>query len=194
MISVIIPTENSERVLVPCFAALVPAVSAGVVREVVVADAGSRDDTLKVADAAGCTLIEGPADPGARLKRAAAAARAQWLLFLRPDVVVEDGWAGAAEAFIAAAERRGTIDRTAAAFRYSIDADGMVARLAEQAAAIARLLSGRVRPAQGLLIHRRLYDAAGRHPDGRASERRFLGRLGRRVTLLRARAFVQAQD
>ena len=164
------------------------------VREVVVADAGSRDDTLKVADAAGCTLIEGPADLGARLKRAAAAARAQWLLFLRPDVVLEDGWAGAAEAFIAAAERRGTVDRTAAAFRYSIDADGMVARLAEQAAAIARLLSGRVRPAQGLLIHRRLYDAAGRHPDGRASERRFLGRLGRRVTLLRARAFVQAQD
>ena len=107
--------------------------------------------------------------------------------------MLEDGWSGAAEAFIAAAERRGTIDSTAAAFRYAIDADGALARLAEQAAAVAGFLPGRVRPEQGLLVHRRLYDGAGRHRWASAA-RRLIGRLGRKVTLLRARAFVQARD
>ncbi len=38
----------------PTLAALVPGATAGIVREVIVADGGSRDDTEKVADIAGC--------------------------------------------------------------------------------------------------------------------------------------------
>jgi glycosyltransferase involved in cell wall biosynthesis len=193
VISVIIPTRNNERTLVPCFAALVPAVSAGVLREVIVADGGSDDDTVAVSDAAGCTIVADPAarDLGIRLKRAAAAARGDWLLFLRPDIVLEDGWAAAAEGFIAACGRRGSVTGAAAAFRYAIDADGTAPRLAEWRAGLSRLVLGRVRPEQGLLLHRRLYEAAGRHPDGARAEQRLLGRLGRKVGLLRSRAFIQ---
>ena len=43
MLSVIIATHESERALVPTLAALVPGAAAGIVREVIVADAGSRD-------------------------------------------------------------------------------------------------------------------------------------------------------
>ena len=175
MISVIIPTLNNERTLVPCFAALVPAVSAGVLREVAIADGGSDDDTVAVSDAAGCTILADPAvrDLGARLRQAVASARADWLLFLRPDVVLEDGWAAAADAFIAAAGRRGSVTSAAAAFHYAIDADGSAPRMAEWGAALGRLpVLGRVRPEQGLLVHRRLYEAAGRHPDGARAERR----------------------
>ena len=193
MISVIIPTLNNERTLVPCFAALVPAVSAGVLREVAIADGGSDDDTVAVSDAAGCTILADPAvrDLGARLRQAVASARADWLLFLRPDVVLEDGWAAAADAFIAAAGRRGSVTSAAAAFHYAIDADGSAPRMAEWGAALGRLVLGRVRPEQGLLVHRRLYEAAGRHPDGARAERRLLSRLGRKVGLLRSRAFIQ---
>lgn len=192
MISVIIPTCNNERTLVACFAALVPAVSAGVLRDVIIADGGSDDDTVAVSDAAGCTILDEPAarDLGARLARAAAAARGDWLLFLRPDVVLEDGWPAAAEGFIAACGRRGSVTATAAAFRYAIDADGGAPRLAEWRAGLGRVLLGRVRPEQGLLLHRRLYEAVGRHPEGARAEHRLLGRLGRRVGLLRSRAFV----
>ena len=44
MLSVIIATDESERVLVPTLSALVPGATAGIVREVIIADAGSRGD------------------------------------------------------------------------------------------------------------------------------------------------------
>ena len=44
MISVIIPTLNSEIVLAHTLAALVPAAAEGVVREVIVVDGGSSDN------------------------------------------------------------------------------------------------------------------------------------------------------
>ena len=56
MISVIIPTLDSERALLPTLAALVPGAMEGLVSEVIVADGGSRDDTAIVADAAGCNF------------------------------------------------------------------------------------------------------------------------------------------
>ena len=92
MISVIITTHESERTLVPMLAALVPGVVAGIVREVIVADAGSRDETEKVADVAGCRFIVMPGPLGARLKAAAEAARAPWLMFLRTGTVPNSGW------------------------------------------------------------------------------------------------------
>ncbi len=64
MISVVIATHESERLLVPTLAALVPGALAGVVREVIVADAGSRDDTAKVADVAGCRFMVTPGSHG----------------------------------------------------------------------------------------------------------------------------------
>ena len=59
MLSVVIPTENSEEGLARTLASLVPAAAEGIVREVVVVDAGSTDGTRVVADAAGCSLAEG---------------------------------------------------------------------------------------------------------------------------------------
>ena len=49
MLSVIIATKDSERPLVLTLAALVPGAMAGIVREVIVADAGSGDATARVA-------------------------------------------------------------------------------------------------------------------------------------------------
>ena len=53
MLSVIIPTLNCERVLVPTLASLVSGAAAGTVRDVIIADGGSGDATRDVADLAG---------------------------------------------------------------------------------------------------------------------------------------------
>ena len=45
MLSVIIPTHDSERALVRTLAALVPGAATGLVSEVLITDAGSRDQT-----------------------------------------------------------------------------------------------------------------------------------------------------
>ena len=77
MFSIIIATHDSERALVPTLAALVPGATAGIVREVIVADGGSRDETEQVADIAGCRFLSSrrsrwrPPEGGGRDGRAA---------------------------------------------------------------------------------------------------------------------------
>ena len=85
MLSAIIATYESERALVPTLAALVPGVTEGLLGEVIVADAGSRDATAEVADIAGCRFVTSGEPLGARLKAAAAVTRTPWLMFLRAD-------------------------------------------------------------------------------------------------------------
>src|SRR5271170_3213919 len=84
MLSVIIPTRNSDRILVPTLSALVSGATAGIITEVLIADAGSQDETAAVADIAGCNLIVVEGSLGRRLKAAAGKARAPWLMFLPP--------------------------------------------------------------------------------------------------------------
>ena len=100
MLSVIIPTRDSERALVHTLAALVPGATAGVVREVIVADGGSRDETEQVADIAGCVFLSSGQSLGARLNAAAERARGDWLMFLAPGVVPGPTWIEDTAAFV----------------------------------------------------------------------------------------------
>lgn len=177
MLSVIIASHESERTLVPTLAALVPGAAHGLLREVVVADAGSRDETAAVADLAGCRFISSCEPLGARLKAAAKVTRAPWLMFLRAGVVPEPGWIAAAEHFMQAAERLDDAGR-AAVFRQPRGADP---GLAEVLAALRAALRGRTpRPEQGLLIARRFYEGLGGHAGHDAAEAALLRKLGRR--------------
>src|SRR5215210_3885949 len=92
MFSVVIATQDSERALVPTLAALVPGATAGIVREVIVADGASRDETEQVADFAGCRFLSSSEPLGSRLKAAATGARGNWLMFLAAGVVPGTGW------------------------------------------------------------------------------------------------------
>jgi glycosyltransferase involved in cell wall biosynthesis len=100
MLSVIIPTRNSEEPLVRTLAALVPGATTGIVREVLVADGGSQDETAKVADVAGCDFLKLGGSSGQRLKSAAAKAKASWLLFLLPGTILDAPWTGEVGRFI----------------------------------------------------------------------------------------------
>ncbi len=178
MLSAIIAAHESERTLVPTLAALVPGVTAGLLAEVIVADGGSRDNTAEVADIAGCRFVASGEPLGTRLKAAAAATRAPWLMFLRAGCVPEPGWEGAAERFIETSDR---LENTrAAVFRPPGVADLLRPGMAELFALVRVALGGGAKPEQGLLIARRHYDALGGHPEGADAEAAILRRIGRR--------------
>jgi glycosyltransferase involved in cell wall biosynthesis len=185
MITVVIPTLDSARLLVPTLAALVPGSAEGILREVVLVDGGSRDDTTKIADAAGCEFIDAGADEGARLAAGARVARGDWLLFLDPGAILDEGWTREVSAFLA---RGGQGSERAATFRFAIDADGLAPRLREAAAAWRLALLGTPRPDQGLLIAKQFYQALGGHLPGPHPRRRLLAKIGRgRIAGLRTR-------
>jgi len=187
VLSVIIPTQNSERSLVPVLSALVPGVTDGLVRDVVLVDGGSTDDTAAIADAAGCTFISPGGDPGIRLRQAAAGARGDWLMFLSPASLLAEGWVREVGQFRALAERRGQAEAVAATFRLAVDGYGLKPRLGEAMAAARLALFGLPRPEQGLVLSRRLYERLGGHPSGVQPEKRLARRIGRRrIHALRA--------
>src|SRR5258708_31589577 len=119
MLSVIIPTFNSERMLVPTLAMLISGAMSGVVREVTVADGGSTDATLQVADAAGCEGAVSSPPPRPPLHAAAAAARSPWLVVFRAGAVPHANRAEGAGRFLPEAGTSGA-PRSGAEFSKSV--------------------------------------------------------------------------
>jgi hypothetical protein len=188
MISVVIATDESEQLLVPTLAALVPGAMAGIVGDVIVADAGSHDGTGAVADVAGCHFEVMPGTLGARLTQAAKLARAPWLLFLRPGAVPDITWVDETGRFVREAQFAARSDAQAAVFRRAPSGGGARPVILEAFALLASALRARPRADQGLLISRTLYNAIGGHrADSSDSETDLLRRLGRRrLVLLRS--------
>ena len=182
MISVVIPTLDDEARLGATLGALVPAAVDGLVREVIVADGGSTDATLAIADDAGARVAPAEQDLGRRLATGCAAAKNDWLLILLPGVRLERGWEAAAETHLA--------DGAGKAGYFQMVLEGQGERLRQHLARILVTVSGRPEPEQGLLIARTLYDGVG---GFRAKEapRGLADRLGRsRLAALKARIFV----
>jgi len=185
MLSVIIATDESERALVAALAALVPGATAGAIREVIVADKGSRDQTAEVADVAGCRLLVTPAPLAGRLRAAAAVARAGWLMFLQPGVAPDVTWIPEVMRFVEQTELAGDAPAAAVFSRPSRAGPGLFTRL-------KGLARRGPQPDQGLVIAKRLYDSLGGHRDAAADcETDLLRRLGRRrIAVLRTAAIL----
>lgn len=183
MLSVVIPTHNSEQALVHTLAALVSGATAGLISEVLIADGGSRDGTATVADIAGCEMLvlEGPL--GRRLKMAAAQARAPWLMFIQPGTVLYSPWTDEAVRFVEQSGPR----TTAAVFRRS---RGPQTALREALSSLRAALQI-ARPEQGLLIAKAFYDQLGGHSENAADpQAELIRRIGRRrLVTLGAAAF-----
>ncbi|MEM9496094.1 MAG: TIGR04283 family arsenosugar biosynthesis glycosyltransferase [Pseudomonadota bacterium] len=159
LISVIIPALNAAPRLSACLNALVEASIAGVVKEVIVMDGGSSDDTLEIADGFGARIETTTPGRGRQLAEGARLARNQWLLFLHGDTVLEDGWRHEAEAFMQHDGPR------AGVFSLCFDATGAPPRIVVAGAMarthILRLPYGD----QGLLISRETYESVGGYRD-----------------------------
>lgn len=187
MLSVIIGTLNNERALVRTLSALVPAAATGVVREVIITDGGSIDATLEVAEIAGCDVagVEGPLD--LRLGAAAEKAKSEWLMFLRPGVILDPGWADEITQFVQRSDMQGDVVNAAAFRRSNMFAPNRSA-LAEALSMLKAALFSRVDADQGLIIAKRHYATIGGHRAGADPEADLLRQVGRRLVVLRSGA------
>jgi len=87
MLTVLIETRNDEDGLTRTLASLVGGAVEGVVRDVIVCDGGSTDQTQRVAEHAGCNYIA-----GGGVAAAIRQAKGEWLLMLEPGARLVDGW------------------------------------------------------------------------------------------------------
>ncbi len=178
MISAVIATLNDEARLEATLAALTAPAIDGFVREVIVADAGSTDTTLAIAEEAGARIVQAKVDTA--LVEGCTAARQPWFLLLKAGTRPQAGWEQAAW--------RHVNDHSGAAgwFQLSLKAGGPGARLEEARANLAARLLGRLRPEHGLLIPRRLFEETLERRSGPVSlplrtGRRVLRPLGARI-------------
>lgn len=189
MISIIIPTLDAAAHLPRTLGALVPAVMQGFVREAIVADGGSQDQTCAIAEAAGCEIVAAARGRARQMIAGAGIARGDWLLFLHADTALSEGWSEAARDFI----WEGSPMR-AAAFRFAFDDESAAARRV----VFWGRLRGRVLKLpygdQGLLISRRFYDSIGGFRDMALMEDvDIVRRIGRgRLTILPVEAITSA--
>jgi glycosyltransferase involved in cell wall biosynthesis len=190
MLSVIVPTHESERILVRTLACLVPGATAGLVREVILADGGSTDETAEVGDVAGCRFLALPGPLGPRLDFAAGSARSDWLLFVPAGSVLEPGWVIEVQQFIERAP--GPI---AAAFGDALRPHGQDSVL-RALIALWRARRTSLAPGRGLVISRAFLRELSGFGDGTDPEAGLLRRIGKRrlATLRTGIVRVAARD
>jgi rSAM/selenodomain-associated transferase 2 len=153
-ISVVVPTLDEAENLPAALAALG---EFALVREIIVADGGSRDDTVALARAASARIIDAPRGRGSQLAAGARSATGDWLLFLHADCRLEAGWPDAVRSFLAAPQAAGC----AGYFTLALDDAARAARRLERIVAWRCRLLALPYGDQGLLISRALYDAVG---------------------------------
>ena len=173
-LSVIIPTLNAKDELPMCLGALYEGVSAGLLRELIVADGGSDDGTLEIADDAGAEIVPCAASRGGQLRAGASKAQGKWLLFVHADTVLRKGWTSAIEAHLSEPECAGY-------FALNFADGGRPGRWVAIWANLRSSLLGLPYGDQGLLISSKLYNEIGGFEDIPLMEDVALARrLGRR--------------
>lgn len=148
MLSVLIETDNDEEALARTLASLVGGAVEGVVREVIVCDRGSSDQTHYVAEHAGCHYLA-----AGGIAAGIGQAKGDWLLLLEPGARLAEGWTDDAVRHMAKLTMPARFSRSRR----------------ERAPFLARVFTGGRALAQGLLITKRQAAAlskAGRDAEG----------------------------
>ena len=105
MITVLVRVERGVEALAVTLASLVPGVAAGLVADAVVLASEAEEETARLADAAGATLVV--ASQGRGWRPGAAAARREWLWCLLDGDVPGEGWIRAVGQFVSLASLDG---------------------------------------------------------------------------------------
>lgn len=155
-LSIVIPTLNAADHLRVTLASLMEGIEAGILRELIISDGGSQDDTCQIAEAAGAIVVTGGAGRGGQLQRGAEAAGGVWMLFLHADTQLSPGWAQVVAEHL---ETDG-----AGYFRLAFAATGFMPRLVATGANL-RSRFGLPYGDQGLLIRKDLYLKMGGYRD-----------------------------
>ncbi len=149
-LTIVIPTLNAAGSLGWCLEGLRG-------ERIIVADGGSADETVALAQAGGATVVSAPRGRGTQLAAGAQAAAGTWLLFLHADSRLDMGWREAVHAFAAMPGAEGR----AGYFDLALDDPAPAARRVERMVAWRSRVLGLPYGDQGLLISRALYNAVG---------------------------------
>lgn len=186
MISVVVPTFNAQETLPRCFDSLIGATVHGVVREVIVADGGSTDDTLTIADAAGARVVHAGTSRVSQLAAGAKAARYDWILFLYPEIALAPGWDVEAGSFMSHVTFKKPY---AATFTLAMEEFDSTSRRTETWSNIRTRVLKLPFGEQGLLIGRTFYEQMGGYRETALFDIDLARRIGaKRLVVLRARA------
>ena len=190
MISIVIPTLNAAPHLPHSLRALFDGAVEGLVKELIVVDGGSDDNTIAICQAAGAEIITGHTGRGPQLRAGGEAAKAQWLLFLHADTVLSDGWVDEVRDFISNQPKTNV-----GIFTFALDDKRLRARILEFIVKLRCKLLSLPYGDQGLLISRELYDELGGFkPLVLMEDVDIVSRLGRaRITYLKTKATTSAQ-
>ncbi|GAB5457193.1 MAG: TIGR04283 family arsenosugar biosynthesis glycosyltransferase [Henriciella sp.] len=155
-ISIIIPAYNAEADLQLCLGSLLPGLESGLLREVLLVDGGSDDQTRRIAESTGATVLNAPSKGrAAQLRHGAETARGDWFLFLHADTALSRDWDERVTAHISDAPHK------AAAFTLAYRSDHPMARKVAARANWRSRTFGLPYGDQGLLISRKHYQAIG---------------------------------
>jgi len=156
-LSIVIPTLNSADELPGTLVSLMAGVESGLVRELIVADGGSTDDTVAIAERVGARVVTASSGRGVQLNAGARCAGGDWLFFLHDDTHLGDGWADAFQDHIATNSAAGFL-------KLGFRAKGVAPAIV---AVWANIRSGLGLPYgdQGLLVSRALFDTLGGYQD-----------------------------
>ena len=193
MITVVIPTLNAEQGLVSCLNSLMPGVMNGLISQLVIADGGSEDGTLKIADEAGADVIRSERGRGQQLAKGAAAAKSPWILFLHADTLLEPGWELEVQQFLEEILLAGD-GKHAAYFRFRLNDRKFSARWLERIVSLRCSIFSLPYGDQGLLISKIHYeDIGGFNPIPLMEDVDLIRRIGRgRLSNMRHAAVTSA--
>lgn len=151
-LSIVIATRNAEALLPATMEPLMEGLRAGLIRDLVIADGGSTDHTLRIAEAVGAEVVTGPADRAVLLGIGAEQAQGSWILALSAGARLSEGWSDLVTDHI---RTRGG----AACLRLVARGGGAGVRMACLRANLRARVIGRATPMQGLLLRRKDWGA-----------------------------------
>lgn len=167
-ISVVVPALNEEAAIRETLLALrrevgasgpVLNIEADIIKvEIIVADGGSSDSTVKIASAIADKVVMGPRGRGVQMNAGAGAASGRILMFVHADCVLPEG------VFPLVIKALGGRGVAAGAFDLRIDHDALWARVVERVANLRSRLTRTPYGDQGLFMRREVFKSVGGFP------------------------------
>ena len=154
--SIIIPTLNSETDLHETLRSLFEGIENNLIKELIISDGGSTDNTKKIANEVGAVLVEGSCGRGLQISKGVEKSQGDWILILHADTSLSLDWS---------IKLLQQIDKNFAYyFKLKFKSKSLFARILEYWAQIRSRFLGLPYGDQGFLIHRDLLDSLGEFP------------------------------
>ena len=155
-ISIIIPTFNSETALRETLSSFFEGIENDLIRELIISDGSSTDETKLIANEVGAYFIEGPCSRGLQISKGIDNSKGDWILILHADTSLSSDWS------VKLLEK---VDKNFAYhFKLKFKSKSLFARILEYWAQIRSKFLGLPYGDQGFLIHRDLLDTIKEFP------------------------------